>query len=197
MIARIRGEHDTHWGRWRPSASREVAIGPQRQTASAASDVAPLTPAARRHGPGRSRRGRRALRWLVVLLAVITAGSLVASWSRAEFPPTSAQAGLPATPRAWLDAYEAAAVDDPGRVCSGLFAPALAAAYARAVHGRCADYFRRITSFSVVVRRVLADGDTAVLELRQTVRPRDWAVVLDRRRGGWQAVDLLTSALAR
>jgi len=48
-----------------------------------------------------------------------------------------------------------------------------------------------------VVRRVLAAGDTAVVELRQTVRPRDWAVVLDRRRTGWQAVDLLTGTLAR
>jgi hypothetical protein len=195
MIARIRGEHDTHWGRWRPSASRQVAA--QRQTAVAASDVAPLTPAARRHGPGRSRYGRRALRWLAVLLAAITVGSLAANWFRAEFPPASTQAGLPATPRAWLDAYEAAAVDNPGRVCSELFAPALARAYARAVHGSCGSYFRRITSFSVVVRRVLADGDTAVLELRQTVRPRDWAVVLDRGRAGWQAVDLLTGTLAR
>jgi hypothetical protein len=52
------------------------------------------------------------------------------------------------------------------------------------------SYFERITSFSVVLRRVLQDGDTAVLELRQTVRPHDWAVVLSRRPGGWQAVDL-------
>lgn len=29
------------------------------------------------------------------------------------------------------------------------------------------------------------------------VRPRDWAVVLNRRRAGWQAVDLLTGNLAR
>jgi len=196
MIARIRGEHDMHWGRWRPSAGREVAVGVERHAVADASDGAPLPPAARQ-APGRSRPGRRTLRWLAVLLAVSTAGSLAAHWSRAEFPPASAQAGLPATPRAWLDAYEAAAVDNPGRVCSELFAPALAQGYARAVHGSCADYFRRITSFSVVVRRVLAAGDTAVLELRQTVRPRDWAVVLDRRRAGWQAVDLLTGALAR
>ena len=78
-----------------------------------------------------------------------------------------------------------------------LFAPELAEAYGRAVHGSCSSYFRRITSFSVVVRRVLQDGGTAVLELHQTVRPRDWAVVLDRRREGWQAVDLLTGDLAR
>ena len=105
--------------------------------------------------------------------------------------------GLRATPRAWLDSYEAAAVDDPGKVCSQLFSPALASAYARAVRGTCGGYFAQITSFSVTVRRLLRDGGTAVLELRQTVSPRDWAVVLDHRQGGWQAVDLLAGDLAR
>jgi hypothetical protein len=65
------------------------------------------------------------------------------------------------------------------------------------VHGSCNRYFQRITSFSVTVRRVLQDGGTAVLELRQTIRPENWAVVLSRRPGGWQAVDLLTGNLAR
>jgi len=82
-------------------------------------------------------------------------------------------------------------------VCSELFAPQLAQAYAKAVRGSCTSYFERITSFSVVVRRVLQDDGTAVLELRQTVRPRDWAVVLSRRPGGWQAVDLLPGDLVR
>ena len=195
MIARIRGEHDSHWGRWRPSASRQAPIATEPPTETAARD-APAAVAAQPRGSARG-RGRRVVRWLLVVLAVTTAGSLAASGLRAEFPPAASPAALPATPRAWLDAYEAAAVDNPGRVCSQLFAPALAAAYARAVHGSCADYFRRITSFSVVVRRLLSAGDTAVLELRQTVRPRDWAVVLDRQRAGWQAVDLLTGQLAR
>jgi len=108
-----------------------------------------------------------------------------------------AHARLPATPREWLDSYESAAVDNPTRVCSELFAPQLAQAYGSAVHGSCSSYFRRITSYSVIVRWVLQDGDTAVLELRQTVRPRDWAVVLNRRAAGWQAVDLLSGDLAR
>jgi hypothetical protein len=102
--------------------------------------------------------------------------------------PSPARSQLPATPRAWLDAYEAAAVDNPSRVCSELFAPQLAQAYGKALHGGCASYFKQITSFSVIVRRVLRDGGTAVLELRQTVRPRDWAVVLNRQPGGWRAV---------
>jgi hypothetical protein len=104
---------------------------------------------------------------------------------------------LPASPRAWLDAYEAAAIDNPSRVCSELFAPALARAYATAMHGSCPRYFEQITSFSVVVRRVLEDRGTAVLDLRQTVRPRDWAVVLSRGPAGWRAVDLLPDDLVR
>jgi hypothetical protein len=124
-------------------------------------------------------------------------GYFAVSWSVAELSTRAAGPRLPATPRAWLDAYEAAAIDNPGRVCSQLFAPQLAQAYGHVVHGSCEGYFGQITSFSVAVRRVLQDGGTAVLELRQTVRPRDWAVVLDRRPGGWQAVDLLAGNLAR
>jgi hypothetical protein len=44
---------------------------------------------------------------------------------------------------------------------------------------------------------MLQDGSTAVLELRQTVRPRAWAVVLNREPGGWRAVDLLAGELVR
>ncbi|MGH2869076.1 MAG: hypothetical protein ACRDNK_16140 [Solirubrobacteraceae bacterium] len=129
-------------------------------------------------------------------LAII-AGCLAASWSIAKLSSGPAQPGLPGTPRAWLDAYEAAAIDNPQQVCTQLFAPQLAQTYGNAIHGSCDSYFQRITSFSVSVRRVLQDGDTAVLELRQTIRPENWAVVLGRRRGGWQAVDLLTGSLAR
>jgi hypothetical protein len=111
--------------------------------------------------------------------------------------PSPRRSQLPATPRAWLDAYEAAAVDNPSRVCSELFAPQLAQAYGKALHGSCTSYFKQITSFAVIVRRVMQDGGTAVLELRQTVRPRNWAVVLNRQAGGWRAVDLLAGNLVR
>jgi hypothetical protein len=179
MRSRIRGEHDTRWGRWRPAAARNLAA-----------------PA---HAAPHLRRPPKALSWrqavaLVAAGAVITIGAVAAI---GELDPTPAPSRLPATPRAWLDAYEAAAVDNPSRVCSHLFSPQLAVAYGKAMRGSCGSYFERITSFSVVVRRVLQDGDTAVLELRQTVRPRDWAVVLSRRRGGWQAVDLLPGELLR
>ena len=133
-------------------------------------------------------------------MALLAAGTAIAVGGVAAaggFAPGPARLRLPASPRAWLDAYEAAAIDNPSRVCSELFAPQLAEAYGRAMRGSCTSYFERITSFSVVVRRVLQDGDTAVLELRQTVRPRDWAVVLSRQPDGWQAVDLLPGELVR
>lgn len=196
MSARIRGEHDTRWGRWRPIADRTDATMPPSPIAAAASDEPPATSNAPRRGGNRALR-RPVVRWLVTLTLVVVAASLATAWSVTQLSSGLAQLRLPQTPRAWLDSYEAAAIDNPTRVCSQLFAPQLAQTYANAVHGSCSTYFRRITSFSVVVRRVLQDGGTAVLELRQTVRPEDWAVVLNRRRGGWQAVDLLTGNPAR
>jgi hypothetical protein len=180
MIARIRGEHDAHWGRWRPSASR-------------LDGVSQVSTTARRRGERSV--PRRAFGWFLVIVVALAVGYLAASLLRAE--PSRVAERLPATPRAWLDAYEAAAIDNPARVCSELFSPQLARAYGRATGGSCTRYFARITSFSVMVRRVLQDRDTAVLEMRQTVRPRDWAVVLTRRPGGWQAVDLLPGELLR
>jgi hypothetical protein len=182
MIARIRGEHDARWGRWLPTKARETADAPARQTA----------PVLDRQSSTEARQ-RRVL-WSSLIGVTVAVGCLTAiSW----LSPSPARSQLPATPRAWLDAYEAAAIDNPSRVCSELFAPQLAQAYGKALHGSCTSYFKEITSFSVVVRRVLQDGGTAVLELRQTVRPRDWAVVLNREPGGWRAVDLLAGNLVR
>ena len=137
---------------------------------------------------------RRRVLWSSLIGVTVTVGCLTAIW---WLSPSPARSQLPATPRAWLDAYEAAAIDNPSRVCTELFAPQLAQAYGKALHGSCTNYFKQITSFSVVVHRVLQDGGTAVLELRQTVRPRDWAVVLNRQPGGWRAVDLLAGKLVR
>ena len=137
------------------------------------------------------------VRWLVLLVVAAVACSAVgraAGWLSSAKPPAVV---LPATPRAWLDAYEGAAVDDPGRVCSQLFAAPLAAVYAHAAHGSCRRYFAHVTSSSVTVDRVLGDGDTAVLELHQVIGGLDWDVVLDRRPGGWQAVDVLLGRLLR
>lgn len=83
---------------------------------------------------------------------------LATSVALEEFAGGPAQPRLPVTPRAWFDAYEAAAIDNPGRVCSELFAPQLAGAYGKAVQGSCRGYFRRITSFSVVRSQRAAGG---------------------------------------
>ena len=182
MIARIRGEHDARWGRWRPTKARETADAPARQTA----------PVVDRQSSAEAPR-RRVLRSSLIGVTVTVSCLTAISW----LSPSPARSQLPATPRAWLDAYEAAAVDNPSRVCSELFAPRLAQAYGKALHGSCTSYFKQITSFSVVLRRVIQDGGTAVLELRQTVRPRDWAVVLNRQPEGWRAVDLLAGKLVR
>ena len=182
MIARIRGEHDARWGRWRPTKARETADARARQTTLVVDRQSDANPPQRR------------VLWSSLIGVTVTVGCLTAIWL---LSPSPARSQLPATPRAWLDAYEAAAIDNPSRVCTELFAPQLARAYGNAAHGSCSSYFARITSFSVAVRRVLQDGGTAVLELRQTVRRRDWAVVLNRQRDGWQAVDLLAGDLAR
>jgi hypothetical protein len=98
---------------------------------------------------------------------------------------------LPATPMAWVDQYETAAVDNPARVCTVLFSSQLARSYARLARGSCSRFFGRVTSSTVRVRRVMREGSTVAVELYQPIDRTRWAVVLTRRARGWQAVDLL------
>jgi hypothetical protein len=181
MIARIRGEHDPRWGGWRPTTAAETADARARQTTLVVDRQSDSNPP------------RRRVRWSLVAIGLSLTVACLTWW----LSPGLVGSQLPATPRAWLDTYEAAAIDNPSRVCTELFAPQLAQAYRKALHGSCTNYFKQITSFSVVVHRVLQYGGTAVLELRQTVRPRDWAVVLNREPDGWRAVDLLAGQLVR
>ena len=195
MIARLRGEHHNHPGGWRPT------LDPQRDPLERPGD---RSEGARRPGLRRAFREpayalvwrSRGARWLA-LLAVAVVGLIIAGWSLSRRAPVRTEPRLPATPRAWLDAYEAAAIDNPPLVCSRLFSPALAASYGRVAHGSCTTYFERISSSSVTVGRILRDGGTAVLELRQALDHTDWAVVLNRHTDGWQAVDLLDGRLLR
>jgi hypothetical protein len=188
MIARHRGEHDNHGGRWRPTAERHAAADEPHAPHAAPTDRPVL---------GRvAGRMRRRSRWVAALTA--GAGVLLAgSWGIGQLRLRLAPPGLPSTPRAWLNAYEGAAIDNPGQVCSELFGPQLARAYAKSKQGSCRSYFREITSYSLIVRRVLEDHGTAVLELHQAVTPRDWAVVLSREHDGWQAVDLVPGKALR
>lgn len=189
MIARLRGEHQDDWTRWRLSPERTRVQAAQLEAPDAALVLADPGTSAIRARPSAWLRGlRTVIRWLI-WLALVSVAYVAISWVVHELTPQPA--GLPATPRAWLDAYEAAALDNPSRVCSELFAPQLASAYAQGTRGGCRGYFGRVTSSSVTVRRIVEQGSTAVLELRQTLGHRDWAVVLARQHRGWQAVDLL------
>ena len=190
MIARIRGEHDTRAARWRPRNASLAGTPPQATTDGlGAREPEPLTSDGQHLTQHRSRR--RPVARAVRLLAMVGIGYLATTWCLQQISQPRAAGRLPATPRAWLDAYEAAAIDKPSRVCSRLFTPALAAVYAHAAHSSCSRYFDRITSSSVTIRRILREGGTAVLELRQTLSHTGWAVVLNHQSTGWQAVDLL------
>jgi len=192
MIARIRGEHDNRAGHWRPRNATQAETPHQahpealgaREPEPSTSDGQHLT---------RPRTRPRPVARAVRLLAMVGIGYIATTWCLQQLSQPPAAPRLPATPRAWLDAYEAAAIDKPSRVCSRLFTPALAAVYAHAAHSSCTRYFKRITSSSVTIRRILREGGTAVLELRQTLSHAAWAVVLNRQSTGWQAVDLLPS----
>lgn len=176
MIARRRGDDHARntapsaWWRYKPD------IELHRR--------APAGPKVGADGEPTSRR-RLALR----SLALVVVGALL-FFAGHQLIPRGDRA-LPNTPRQWFDAYEAAVVDDPARVCSELFAPELAAAYAATAHTTCNRRFGRITSTSVQVRRILEDGPTAVVEVRQRMERDAWGVVLDHRAGGWQAVDVV------
>jgi hypothetical protein len=82
-------------------------------------------------------------------------------------------------PGAWLDAYEASAIDNPSRVCSELFSPQLARAYGHNTQSSCTSYFANIYSRSIKVLRVWRDGSTAVLYVRQVFGRIEWNVVLN------------------
>ena len=124
MIARIRGEHDARW-RWRPSAAREAADAPPRQTATVDD----------RQSGAKGLLRHRVLWWLLSVGVSIAVGCLAAIWL---LSPSPARPSCQRRREAWLDAYEAAAIDNPSHVCSELFAPQLAEAYGNAVHGAAA-----------------------------------------------------------
>jgi hypothetical protein len=192
MSTRARGDHDRPYMRpWRP---KQPGVGPLRRAgvhppSSAPSTHSELPDAVLEVGSPepqtRSRAGRRAIMFIVV---AALAGAGMAS-TRA---PTRRPVVYPPTPRAWFDAYLAAAVDAPARVCRTLFAPALAARYRNARPGSCLAFFADVRDSPVRIGRVDQSGATAVIEARQTHPRLAWSVVLARHDGGWRAVDLIS-----
>jgi hypothetical protein len=136
-----------------------------------------------------TRRRRPAFRLaLLAACAVIgvEAGNLLSP------PASSTGPSLPATPRQWVDAYEAATVDNPARVCTQLLSPPLAAAYGPLGRSTCETFFGRARGTSVQVRGVLERGPTAIVRLHQTRENANWAVVLQRHATSWWAIDLIS-----
>jgi hypothetical protein len=132
------------------------------------------------------------MRRLLLLLAVLAVAAIAAASSagrRAGSAPVAASAG---TPRGWFDAYMAAAVDDPARVCRTLFSTQLAASYRRTPAGSCERYFANVQDTGVRIEKIVSARGTAVVELRQTHPPRyRWNTVLSRHAVGWRAVAIL------
>ena len=125
---------------------------------------------------------------LRALLMVLVVAAVIAGRQLAHAPAASP---LPATPRQWVGQFAASILQDPHDACTRLFAPQLAAAYATGRHTNCTSFLTHATSTPFGVRRVLRDGGTAVVELRQRIEGSYWDVVLNDDGGGWRAVDLV------
>ena len=201
MIPRIRSEHDIHWLRNPAGGALSTATTPSEPSydEEPADQLDPeVVPnelyeePVDESEPGRPPPARRSAGHRLLLLVVLGAAGYL---GLGALNRQSNANPVPATPRAWLADYEAAAITNPGRVCSQLLSPGLAAAYA-AHAGTCTAYFKRIRASSVTVRRVLTQGPTAVLELHQTVDHLDWAVVLTHQGSGWQALDIVDGPAA-
>jgi len=220
VISRHRGEHHAR-GLWHPrrtSAAPAPALSASEPTQPPAPSAAELTELARQAAAGAvaelataaaadlagartartARRRRSRARSTLLMLAVAIGLFAVSAGQGGSAPAARGESALPDTPRQWVDAYIAAAVDDPHRVCSQLLAPQLATQFAAAAHASsCTSYFTRVRSTSLQIRQVLHDGGTAVVELHQTAEKTDWNVVLDHHGGGWRAIDLLPGRALR
>lgn len=141
MIARRRGAHHGQ-ERWQP---RSTAVTTPKPSASAtkstplptrAADVehiaqkaatdavAELAAAAATHmTAARSTQRRRSRARTTLLMLAVAIGLFAVSTAQHVAGAGRDTTGLPATPGQWVDAYEAAAIDNPSRVCTQLLSP--------------------------------------------------------------------------
>jgi hypothetical protein len=127
----------------------------------------------------------------------VIAGAVIASQLQFRH---AAGAPLPSTPQQWVEQWTAASLDDPGRVCRQLFAPALAAAFKADTGRSCLDYYSDVNSRSFQIRHVLVDGNAAVVEIREVGMKPNWGYVtmlLSHVERGWQAVDIVPGGPVR
>jgi hypothetical protein len=115
---------------------------------------------------------------LAIALAVLSGGG-------------SDRLALPASPRAWLDAFSADVATGSGDLCSQLLSPTFRAALEREVHRSCAAYYGNAQVLSVRVLRILRSGSTAAVEVRYWPRGGYSTFVLDRQDRGWRAVAIV------
>lgn len=189
MSTRARGDHD--WPRttaWRPP--RSTGSRPDLSERAGEDEVGgELHPEV--GGNDMQWLPRRRRLWLAVAMLAAAAIAVAAAPSGRRAHPV-ARAAYPTTPRAWFDAYMAAAVDDPTRVCHVLFTPELVATYRDSSAGSCENYFADVQDSAVQIARIVQSHSTAVIELRQRRAPRyRWNAVLARIAGGWRAVALV------
>ena len=102
-----------------------------------------------------------------------------------------AAAALPATPRAWLEAFSADVATGSGEVCSRLLSPTFTSELEHEVHRSCASYYGNAQVLSLRVLRILESGATAAIEVRYWPRGGYSTFVLDRGTRGWQAVAIV------
>ena len=109
-------------------------------------------------------------------------------------------APLPSTPRQWVEQFTAASLDNPGRVCRQLFAPALAAVFKADTGRSCLDYYNDVNAKSFRIRHLLVDGNAAAVEVREVGMRPNWGYVtmlLSHLEHGWQAVDIVPGGPVR
>jgi hypothetical protein len=149
--------------------------------------VSELDPVA---GDGDARAPGGVHRRRVALLALGVAACVAGGWllGRISFSSATDTGSLPQTPAAWLDSFMAAAVRDPGRLCSQLVTPGFRAALARDVGESCVGYYSRTSDTPFRILRILRSGNTAALEVRAWPRGSYTTFVLSRNRDGWQAL---------
>ena len=150
-----------------------------------APELADSPPTVRRRGP-------------LIGVVTVAAVAVIAGQQHGGSKPTTPP--LPSTPRQWVDQWAAASLNDPGRVCGRLFAPALASAFKSDTGRSCSAYYRMVTSPSFRIRRVVVDGDAAAVEGHQVGTARNWGyftVLLSHVGGGWQAVDIVPGGSVR
>jgi len=196
MIARHRGDEMREHSRWRPAIlasptvlSTEPAPPPDELAGELADDAPDLA-----QSPSRTFRRSRAL---IAIAALVIAAALA---SRQHTGSAPAAIGLPTTPRAWIQAWTAASLDNPERVCGTLFSPALVAAFRSSTGHSCSSYYNLVKSTSFRIEHVLQDGPTAAVEAHQVSAPRKWGyftVLLSHVRGGWQAIDIVPGGPVR